>query len=187
MVSNVNDLSRWVEEYTEQMVAWACHKVSDADLAQDLVQDTFLAAAEKINDFKGDSSPKTWLFAILNYKIIDVYRKKVKAPVTVESSTLSMFFDEQGGWAKDKMPLEWADDTEGHLLDNNDFRLTLQKCMEALPEKWLACVNAKFLTDKKGEDICQELDIAATNYWQIIRRAKLQLRNCIEKNWFVSE
>ena len=81
MLIEINLLSQWVESYTENLHSWAFHKVSDGELAKDLVQDTFLAAAEKIESFKGDSSPKTWLFSILNHKIIDHYRKKVNQPV----------------------------------------------------------------------------------------------------------
>ncbi len=60
-----NLLSEWVELYTGDLYSWALHKTSDAEQAKDLVQDTFLAAAEKIENFKADSSPKTWLLAIL--------------------------------------------------------------------------------------------------------------------------
>jgi RNA polymerase sigma-70 factor (ECF subfamily) len=62
-----NRLSQWVEAYTSELYSWSYHKVSDTELAKDLVQDTFLAAAEKISDFKGESSPKTWLFSILKW------------------------------------------------------------------------------------------------------------------------
>jgi RNA polymerase sigma-70 factor (ECF subfamily) len=40
------------------------------------------------------------------------------------------------------------------------------------------------MEEKKGELICQELGITDTNFWQILHRAKLQLRKCIELNWF---
>jgi RNA polymerase sigma factor (sigma-70 family) len=59
-------LADWVAQYTEEMYKWALYKTSAIEIAEDLVQDTFLAAAEKLNTFKGDSSPKTWLFSILN-------------------------------------------------------------------------------------------------------------------------
>ncbi|MCK5344766.1 MAG: sigma-70 family RNA polymerase sigma factor, partial [Candidatus Heimdallarchaeota archaeon] len=70
------NLTEWVESYTSDLYFWALHKVSDPEQAKDLVQDTFLAAAEKVQGFKGDSTPKTWLFSILNHKVIDFYRKK---------------------------------------------------------------------------------------------------------------
>ena len=75
-------LSEWVQQYNQEMCNWATHKVSDSELAKDLVQDTFLAASEKISSFKGERSPKTWLFSILKYKIIDHYRAKVKQPIS---------------------------------------------------------------------------------------------------------
>jgi RNA polymerase sigma-70 factor (ECF subfamily) len=43
------------------------------------------------------------------------------------------------------------------------------------------------LSGKKGEEICQELEISTSNYWQIIHRAKLQLRDCVDNNWFNDE
>ncbi len=67
---NKSLISEWVEQYTNEMLRWAFHKVSDIELAKDLVQDTFLIAAEKQSSFKGESKPKTWLFSILNHKII---------------------------------------------------------------------------------------------------------------------
>jgi len=183
MTENKVLLSNWVSEFTDELYSWAVFKVSDSELAQDLVQDTFLVAAEKIENFRGDSSPKTWLFSILKNKIIDVYRKKTNKPVNIENDVLSKFFDAAGAWENDRVPKNWNEE-EGHLLDDSEFQLVLAKCLDALPEKWSTCVRLKYLSEKKGEEICQEVGIALTNYWQIVHRAKLQLRNCIETNWF---
>ena len=178
-----NRLIQWVTAYTSEMYSWARHKVSDSELAKDLVQDTFLAAAEKIGNFKGDSSPKTWLFSILNHKIIDVYRKKINQPVSIEEQFLSELFDKNGSWRMETRPQDWHED-EGHLLDDDEFQEVLQKCLEALPEKWNTSIRLKYLLEKNGEEICQELDLTPTNLWQIIHRAKLKLRDCVDKNWF---
>ena len=86
-------------------------------------------------------------------------------------------------WITEKSPQAW-EESESHLLDDDEFQDILQKCLEALPEKWNLIVKLKYLMSKKGEEICQELDIAPTNYWQMIHRAKLQLRECIETSWF---
>ncbi|MFC2115962.1 sigma-70 family RNA polymerase sigma factor [Bacteroidota bacterium] len=177
------DLALWVDEYTSDLYSWALYKVSDEELAKDLVQDTFLAAAEKLDSFRGDSSPKTYLFSIINYKIIDHYRKKVNRPVTMENDKLSAFFSENGDWHEQKKPHEWHED-DTNLLDNMDFQSVLQDCITNLPDKWNACVTSKYLVEKKTEEICQELGITTTNYWQMMHRAKLQLRECIEENWF---
>jgi RNA polymerase sigma-70 factor (TIGR02943 family) len=179
----INRVAEWVEIYSEELYSWAAFKVSDTELARDLLQDTFLAAAEKIEGFKGDSSPKTWLFAILNKKIIDVYRKKIHQIVNIESNIFAAFFDEGQRWISGKVPYDWHEE-ESHLLDNSDFRNVLKNCMDDLPEKWNACVQLKFLENKKGEDICEEIGLTPSNFWQIIHRAKLQLRDCIENKWF---
>jgi RNA polymerase sigma-70 factor (ECF subfamily) len=183
MTFEKHDLARWVNEYAGELYSWAYYKVSDDELAKDLVQDTFLAAVEKVNEFKGESSPKTWLFSILNYKIIDVYRKKVNKTVTHEPLYFLDFFDQKGSWNLEKRPKNWHDQDE-NFLDDIDFQLVLKDCLDALPEKWSVCVKLKYLTEKNGNEICQEVGVSPTNFWQIIHRAKLQLRDCVEKNWF---
>jgi len=182
-MKNANQLTQWVEEYSQEMFSWASHKVSDGDLAKDLVQDTFLAAFEKMDSFQGKSTAKTWLFSILNYKIIDHYRSKVKQPIRLENKTLSNYFTGDGDWISDKKPSKW-DEEESHLLDDADFNIILQKCIESLPDKWGAIVKLKYLMNKKGDAICQELNITPTNLWQIMHRSKLKLRDCIDSNWF---
>ncbi len=177
------NITQWVNDYTEELYSWAYFKTSSALTSEDLVQDTFLAAAEKLSSFNGNSSPKTWLFSILNHKIIDFYRKKSVNPVVLENDNISQFFNNDDGWRTEKVPADWQDE-EINLLDNEEFNAVLKKCLDALPEKWSMSVKLKYLTEKSGEDICQELGISTTNFWQIVHRAKLQLRNCIENNWF---
>jgi len=52
--------------------------------------------------------------------------------------------------------------------------------MDLLPTKWRAALELKYFTVKKWVDISQELGITASNYWQVIHRAKLQLRDCTD-------
>lgn len=70
------------------------------------------------------------------------------------------------------------------LLDKPEFRQTLQDCMYKLPSKWRSIIELKHLEEKEGKDICQHLGLSSTNYWQILHRTKLQLRSCLELNWF---
>lgn len=181
--SNNKILSEWVESYINDLYSWAFHKLSNSELASDMVQDTFLAAAEKFDSFKGNSLPKTWLFSILNHKIIDYYRKKINQTVSLENQSFSNFFEANGDWQESRKPKNWADNHDKHLLDNDEFRDVLRECMEALPEKWSTCVKLKYLSGKNGKEICQELNITSSNFWQIVHRAKLQLRDCVDKNW----
>jgi len=71
-------INKWVEDYTDDLFRWANYKVNNVEVAEDLVQETFLSAVKAVEKFQGKSSPKTWLMAILNNKIIDYHRKKYK-------------------------------------------------------------------------------------------------------------
>lgn len=178
------EITRWVKLYTKDLLAWARRKVADIQIAEDLVQDTFVAAVEQFASFRSESQPKTWLIAILNNKISEYYRSKIKLPLLPSDSdtTLEFFFAPDGKWNESVMPLEWNE--EEHLLDNKQFLKILQSCLEKLPETWHSCIEMKFIAEHNAETICQELNISTTNYWQIIHRAKLQLRHCLEHHWF---
>ncbi|MFQ6610159.1 MAG: sigma-70 family RNA polymerase sigma factor [Fidelibacterota bacterium] len=172
----------WVSQYSGHLYYRALSKVSASELARDLVQDTFLTAVEKFSTFKGKSSPKTWLMSILNHKIVDHYRKKNRQPISFGDENLTDFFQENGDWHPDRQPADWHNE-DGHLLDNEEFLSIFQNCLDTLPLQWKDCISLKYLLDKKSEEICQELEITPTNFWQISHRAKLQLRACIEKKW----
>lgn len=177
-------VTKWVHDYGDELYSWANHKVSDEVAAQDLVQDTFIAALQNFENFKGASSPKTWLFTILKNKIIDHYRKNARFEIThpLPEHETAVLFDEHDRWKESFRPKPWDENDE--LLDNPEFKEVLSKCMGKLPAAWSSCLQLKYLTEKESVDICQQLNITASNLWQILHRAKLQLRNCLEKKWF---
>lgn len=183
-------ISGWVEEFSDSLYSWAFYKTSHRESAEDLVQDTFIAAFQTIDKFENKSNPKTWLFSILNNKIYDYYRNKFKnSSSTMSNKELKSeeefydnFFDENDKWVIDKRPTHW-NETQ-NLMDDDEFLAILDYCKENLPELWFSAINFKYLTDKDSKEICKDLNITPSNYWQILHRAKLQLRLCIENNWF---
>ena len=67
--------SDWVDAHADYLFNFAIGQVRDANTAEDLVQDTFLAAVKAQNSFGGRSSARTWLVGILRHKIYDHLRK----------------------------------------------------------------------------------------------------------------
>jgi RNA polymerase sigma-70 factor (ECF subfamily) len=173
----------WVQSYSDSLYSCALHKTSNKETAEDLVQETFLVAVKSFEKFKGDSNPKTWLFSILNNKISDHYRKSYRMPVVNNDTILNIFFENSERWRKDQMPQKWTDDTD-NLLDDVEFKQELDNCLKKLPPNCFSAIQLKFIEEKKGNVICQELGISDTNFWQILHRAKLQMRKCLELNWF---
>lgn len=176
-------LQTWISSYTAKLLHWACAKCRDEEVAKDLVQDTFLVAFEKLAQFKGESEPITWLFGILNNKINDNFKKSARLGVeSLKAELLSdEIFLESGQWHKEQTFTQW--ENEKHLLDNPSFLKVYQVCMDNLPVSWRDALLQKYIFGSKAKEICQVLQINDTNYWQIIHRAKLLMRNCLEKSW----
>lgn len=182
------DIETWVHEYADALFDWAFYKTSRREVAEDLVQDTFIAALQHGDQFRGDSSPKSWLMKILNNKIIDYYRKTASQATVLSSGTgdkafdaTELFFDENGNWIS-KTIVSWKDDA--HLLDDEEFNRILAGCLENLPENWRQAVTFKYLFEKPAPEICQELNLSMSNYWQVIHRAKLLLKKCLDVRYF---
>lgn len=184
-------IKSWVEQYSDGLYSWALYKTNSKETAEDLVQESFLSAFQAIHKFEGKSEPKTWLFGILNNKIAEHFRKVYRNPDRHSnpgengdgSAFFESFFSPDGHWSNEQRPRDWAEE-QGNLLDDAEFIMVLQSCMGKLPPTGWAAVQLKYLEQKKGELICQELQIAPTNFWQILHRTKLQLRKCLELNWF---
>lgn len=61
-------IKSWVSKYSDKLYTWAFHKTSSKEIAEDLVQETFIVAITSFDKFQHKSSPETWLFSILNFK-----------------------------------------------------------------------------------------------------------------------
>lgn len=181
--SQTNTITQWVNCFSDELFSYALHSTSDKELSEDLVQETFLSAHQNFNNFEFKSEPRTWLFAILKNKISDHFRKSFRNK-TVNAVPFTNFFDKNDEWRFDQLPEMWSMHDEEHLLDNPEFNSTLSHCLEKLPKDWKNLIMMKFLNETDGKNICQELGISATNYWQILHRTKLQLRKCLDLNWF---
>lgn len=181
-------ISIWVTEYTDSLLSWALYKTSDQYIAEDLVQETFIAAFRSIESFKQSSHPKTWLFGILNYKILDYYRASNKKFETYDysgssSDELDFSFNERQHWKNESEPHYWSE-SDQNLLDNPEFRSVLNDCISRLKPDCQTVIRLKFIDGEKSDRVCQDLGITPTNLWQIIHRSKLQLRKCLNTHWF---
>ena len=190
--SNKLDPGKWVDNYADYLYTYALMRINDEDEARDLVQETFLSALNAQNSFKGEASEKTWMVSILKRKVIDLYRKNaVRKEQSFEESeqykvAYGHYFTEEGfipgEWHKQNAPKEW-NIPETSNLEKNEFRKILAVCLSKLPKAWSSVFTLKHIDEESSEEICKELEISPSNYWVILHRAKLQMRECIEKNW----
>lgn len=177
------DPSKWVDRYADYLYNYTLSKVSDQTLAEDLVQETFLAGLKSASGFKGDSSERTWLISILKRKIIDHYRRsnsqKGKAEVKINYNSEQL----EGDWLEERV----ADNRRSNIeedMQNRELGIAIEECISRLPEKQARIFRMKTIEGMETEDICKEMNISPSNLWVIIHRARTALMGCLEKNWF---
>ncbi|CAN5180653.1 sigma-70 family RNA polymerase sigma factor [soil metagenome] len=188
--NNILNPESWIQTYSDELFGYAMSKTDNSELAEDLVQETFLAGLKSAANFKGNSSERTWLYAILKFKIADHYKKASTKYEISDSriskeneSSLNNYFNEDGEWRENASPKDWGTELNS-ILENKELGLVLQKCIGKLQDNQKSLIMLKMVEEKETEKVCKDLNITPTNFWVIMHRAKLQLRDCLEKNWF---
>jgi RNA polymerase sigma-70 factor (ECF subfamily) len=179
----------WVDQYGDFLYRFALSRVKDPSIAEDLVQETFLAALKARKNFQGRSTARTWLIAILKHKIVDHIRKRVREQTSdkVESmfnaaanDPVDTSFNNEGDWRV--RPSKWAVDPM-KLYEQKEFMDVLYQCLGELPERQAEAFMMREIDGFSTEEICKVLNISATNSWVMLYRARMWLRRCLENNW----
>ena len=183
---------RWVEKYGDVLFGFALVRVRDRAIAQDLVQDTFLAALKAKAQFAGRSTERAWLFGILRNKLVDFYRAQSREAPHPEPE--AAFPQEQGafcesglgkdGWVKAVAPQAW--DTPDEHLVSKEFQEVLQGCLSGLPDRVAQVFLLREVDGVSSQEICKDLDVSPNNLWVMLHRARMGLRRCLEVNWFAN-
>lgn len=175
----------WLEAHGDYLYRFALARLRDPVQAEDVVQETFLAAIQSTS-FDGRSSARTWLTGILKHKIIDLMRKNSREiasddwdNATQEQDEIASFFDETDHWAGALQA--WS--TPDSELQQSQFLAVLQSCLDKLPNKLARLFLLRDVHEEENEKICKELQITPTNAWVMLHRARLGLRQCLELNW----
>ncbi len=188
VIKNQYSVTQWVNDYSDTLYGYVVQRVKDTHIAKDLVQDTFLAAWRNVDNYNGEASVKTWLFTILKNKIIDHYRKsstRLTDELISRENSSDVFFDDTEHWAEGYYPKNWETNTSSKI-ESKEFYAILSKCKNKLKDIQSSVFSMKYLDDLSSDEICATLNITAANYWVIIHRAKVQLRTCLETNWFAA-
>lgn len=190
--SNISDPSLWIEKYGDYLFGYAMSRVYQKELAEDLVQETFLSALKSRDRFRGESSEQTWMVSILRNKIIDHYRKvstsreKNIIDHNWESIRDDLPFQKdglyKGQWDKSRAPGSFGPGIE-KIIEKEEFQKILELCLSLLPEKWAAAFTLKVIEECESDEVCKDLEISSSNLWVILHRARLKIRECLEKRW----
>ena len=180
-----HDADAWLDEHGDALFRYAMARVRTRETAEDLVQDTLLAALR--GRFDGRSSVRTWLTGILKNKIIDHYRKKGReTPFTDLGSgadTNSGKFDAEGYWDHDLGPREWTPPSD-EVLHREEFWQVLRQCLDKLPPRMAEVFRLRVVEEVPSPEVCEVAHVSENNLWVLLHRARAGLRDCFEHNWF---
>lgn len=179
----------WVDEHGDYLYSYALLRLRDRELAEEIVQETFLAALKACHNFAGQSSERTWLVGILKHKIIDHFRRasreRLVANFEVSSSDDELFRKSgewAGHWTQEGAPKEWANDPS-QVVEQKEFGEIFNRCLGQLPPRLAEAFTLREIKGFSSEEICEILAISANNLWVMLHRARALLRRSLEVNW----
>ena len=177
-----------LEKHRRAMFKFAMLQLRNETYAEDCVQEALVAAVQSADRFSGDSSVRTWLIGILKHKILDHFRRSSREQALAGSedeTSLDDFdalFKEDGHYVEP--PASWANPEQA--LTQSEFFEVLERCMSALPKVTARVFTMREVMGVSTEEICAELGITSNNCWVLIYRARMSLRECLEKRWFAA-
>lgn len=171
-------LARWLDEHGEALYRFAIQKVGDEHLVADLLQETFLAALQGFDRFRGDSQVRTWLISILRLKIIDLHRLNQR-----QQRLLQQLPERSQSTPFRQRRLEAWPSGADEVADQ-EFLEVLQRCLEKLPAALAKAFLLRELDGHTVADVCQLLGIKSKNLAVRLFRARSGLRDCLDENWF---
>ena len=170
----------------QPLMRFAKMQLRNDAMAEDVVSETMLAILEKPDNFEGRSTLRTYATGILKFKIIDVLRKRGREvhiePLDEQSmdDALDALFAKDGHWLEP--PAVWQHPEKA--LEQSQFFEALQSCVDRLPPKLGRIFMMREWLEREVDDICTELDITSNNCGVMLYRARMQLRECLDGNWF---
>jgi RNA polymerase sigma-70 factor (ECF subfamily) len=177
---------RWVDDHGDVLFRYAMPRVRDTAVAEELVQETFLAALQARGSFGGRSSERTWLVGILKHKIVDHFRRTSRErPASDDDfvpSAIADLYDENRYWHHDDGPTDWGPGP-AEALERAEFVAQLDDCLGELPTRLAAAFTLREVEELTSEEICKVLGVTTTNLWVMLHRARAHLRRCLELHW----
>ena len=176
---------KWVDQYGDYLYGFAMSRLRNAELAQDCVQDTFLAGIKALDRFDGSRDIKFWLRGIMRNKIVDQIRKSVrehKVDIDSEDETLlESFWFKYSGIATTN-PDPWQFNPRKYY-DNTEFWVVFEDCIETVKNPAREAFILRVLEDQSTEEVCKVMDVTPNYLWVLLHRAREQLKFALEAKW----
>jgi RNA polymerase sigma-70 factor (ECF subfamily) len=188
--SPLSDPGEWIEKHGDVLFGYALKYVADRTMAEDLVQETLLAALKGRASYGGASSERTWMIGILKNKVVDHYRKAGRETQLADPEWFSDSEDpdyistgpDSGAWQPERRPEAWAVDPNDPV-EQQQFWEHLQRCLDGLDDRLVRVYTLRDVHEIEYEQVCNVLSVTPTNLRVMLHRVRKLLRRCLETHW----
>jgi len=172
-----------VERHGGALLRFALTFVHSRAVAEEVVQDTWLAALDGLAAFEGRSSLRSWLFTILANKArTRAIRERRSVPFSAlgpadegaEPSVPPDRFDRDGAWRD--APSAWSDEDPERLALRAETGAAIEAAIAALPPAQRAVITLRDVEGVETEAICELLGLTVTNQRVLLHRARTAVR-----------
>ena len=172
-----------MDHHGDALFRFAVARLRDRDAAEEVVQETFLAALRARDRFTGASTERTWLVGILKNKVVDRIRRSVRdrpaSEIAATDTVTDAVFD-RGYWRS--TPQAWPRHADA-VAEEREFREALSGCLARLPDRMGLALRLRDADGIETDEICNILKVSATNLATLLYRARTRLRQCLEQTW----
>lgn len=158
----------------------------DVGTAEDLVQDTLMAVFESEARRRGDASLSTWATSILKNKIADWYRAPARRRMVQLADDdaqlgdgIDALYDADGAYTDPVPPWQQPD----NQAEARQMMGVLDGCMKALPVQTGRVFMMREWLGFETAEIAERLGLSADNCRQLLHRARMGLRGCMQQKW----
>lgn len=180
------DPQRWVDRHGDYLFRYAVARLARREVAEELVQETFLAAWRGRAKYAGRASERSWLTAILKRKVIDWLRSAVRdrdrADELAADKTTDRLFTAGGKWKSG--PTDWPSDTPEAGAEREEFWAVVGGCTQKLPTRLRDVFVLWHLDEQPTEVVCKAARVKPNNLWVMLHRARLRMWRCLSRGWY---
>ncbi|HEY6056803.1 MAG TPA: sigma-70 family RNA polymerase sigma factor [Candidatus Limnocylindrales bacterium] len=174
------------------LVRMAMLYVRDRDVAEEVVQETWIAVVKGIHRFEGRSSLRTWISRIVTYQArTRGERERRTVPLSelldpvadpggssVDPDRFRPAPPWQGHWAEP--PASWGPDAEERLLAA-ETQAVITATLERLSAAQRTVMTLRDVEGWTSDEVCEALEISPGNQRVLLHRARSRVRGALER------
>jgi len=182
-----------LDQYHGRLLRLAMNFVRGREIAEDVVQETWVGVIEGLDRFEGRSSLKTWIFRILinqaktrasrENRIVPFSSTENPEDESSESAVDPSRFESAGFWVGHwaSAPRSWDNNTPERLLLSKESREYINKAIESLPPNQRLIVQLRDIEELDSREVCKILKVSETNQRVLLHRARSKVRQALEE------